>query len=72
MDNNIIQEGQHLMQNVLNGFYKGNVCCVYEVFLFGYWCPAPGCMGGGCLGYIEYPKPYIWLSIILHKLALED
>lgn len=47
MDNSINQEGQHLMQNILIGFYKGNICCVYKVLLFGYWCPTPGCMGSG-------------------------
>lgn len=47
MDNSINQEGQHLMQNILVGFYKGNICCVYKVLLFGYWCPTPGCMGSG-------------------------
>lgn len=29
MDNSFIQEGQHLMQNILIGFYKSNICCAY-------------------------------------------
>lgn len=45
MDENIIQEGQHLVPNRLIDFYKGSVCFAYEVLLLGYYCPAPGCMG---------------------------